>query len=192
MTAGRSALLVVDVQKDFCPGGALAVPDGDRVVPPLNRYVADAVARGWPVYVSRDWHPRVTQHFQPYGGEWPPHCVQDTEGATFHDDLRLPSSAIVISKGQDPDTPGYSALEGVTPEGRMLLEDLQARGIEHLYVGGLATDYCVRHSVLDSRRAGLEVTVLTDAIAGVDMKAGDSDRAIEEMQAAGAHLSGHL
>ena len=191
MTGSRSALLVVDVQKDFCPGGALAVPDGDRVVPPLNRYVADAVARGWPVYASRDWHPRVTQHFRPYGGEWPPHCVQGSEGADFHDDLRLPSSAIVISKGLASDKPGYSALEGCTPEGTLFLDDLRARGIEHLYVGGLATDYCVKHSVLDARRAGLEVTVLTDAIAGVELKAGDSERALDEMRGAGAHVTRH-
>ncbi|HEY5617862.1 MAG TPA: nicotinamidase [Vicinamibacterales bacterium] len=191
MTGSRSALLMVDVQKDFCPGGALAVPDGDRVVPPLNRYAADAAARGWPVYASRDWHPRVTQHFRPYGGEWPPHCVQDTEGATFHDDLQLPAGAVVISKGQASDSPGYSALEGRSPNGTTFLDDLRARGIGHLYVGGLATDYCVKHSVLDALRAGLEVTVLEDAIAGVDVKAGDSERALEEMRAAGAHISSH-
>jgi nicotinamidase/pyrazinamidase len=184
----RSALLVVDVQKDFCPGGALAVPGGDRVVPALNRHMAEAAARGWPVYASRDWHPRVTRHFTEYGGEWPPHCVQDTEGATFHTELRLPSSAIVISKGQTPDTPGYSALEGSTPEGTTLLADLQERQIGHLYVGGLATDYCVKHSVLDARRAGIDVTVLADAIAGVDLKAGDSARALEEMRIAGAKV----
>jgi nicotinamidase/pyrazinamidase len=187
----RSALLVVDVQKDFCPGGALAVPGGDRLVSVLNRHIAEANARGWLVYFSRDWHPRVTRHFKEYGGEWPPHCVQDTEGAMFHADLRLPSSAIVISKGQTPDKPGYSALEGSTPDGRTLLADLQDRQIEQLYVGGLATDYCVKHSVLDARRAGIDVTVLADAIAGVDLRAGDSARALEEMRAAGAKILEH-
>ena len=102
----RSALLVVDVQKDFCPGGALPMPDGDRVVPALNRYIADAGAQGMPVYASRDWHPAVTNHFKAYRGEWPPHCVQGTDGARFHQDLQLPESTIVISKGQDPHTPG--------------------------------------------------------------------------------------
>jgi len=184
----RSALLIVDVQKDFCPGGALPVPHGDRVVPVLNRYVANAVERGMPVYASRDWHPRVTRHFKEYGGEWPPHCVQNTDGGRFHPDLRLPESTIVISKGQDPDKPGYSALEGHTGDGKNLLADLQARHIDHLYVGGLATDYCVKQSVLDALAAGLKVTVLRDAIAGIDAQPGDADRAIAEMQERGAEI----
>jgi nicotinamidase/pyrazinamidase len=184
------ALLVVDVQKDFCPGGALAVPDGNRVVPALNRHIADAVAQGWPVYASRDWHPPVTEHFQAYGGEWPAHCVRESEGAQFHPDLQLPASTIIISKGQAPDKPGYSALEGSTPDGTLLADDLRSRGVEHLYVGGLATDYCVKASVIDARRAGLEVTVLGDAIAGVDVKPGDSARALEEMERAGATIAG--
>lgn len=142
-----------------------------------------------PVYASRDWHPPVTRHFQPYGGDWPPHCVQNSNGANFHEDLRLPPSAIVISKGQTPDSPGYSAFEGYTPCGRTFLSDLQERQIDHLYVGGLATDYCVKHSVLDARRIGLEVTVLGDAIAGVEVQPGDSARAIAEMRAAGAEVT---
>jgi nicotinamidase/pyrazinamidase len=189
-SADRSALLVVDVQKDFCPGGALAVPTGDRVVPALNRHIAEAAARGWPVYASRDWHPPVTRHFKAHGGEWPPHCVQNTDGAGFHRDLRLPDSAIIVSKGQAADSHGYSALEGYTPDGRTLLAELQERQIDHLYVGGLATDYCVKHSVLDAVRAGLKVTVLADSIAGVDAKPGDSAQAIAEMQAAGAEVTG--
>jgi nicotinamidase/pyrazinamidase len=182
----RSALLIVDVQKDFCPGGALAVPGGDRVVPVLNGHIANAEARGWTIYASRDWHPRETGHFQAFGGQWPPHCVQESEGARFHDALRLPPSAIVITKGQAPDSHGYSALEGLTPDGHTLLDDLRARQIERLYVGGLATDYCVKHSVLDARAAGLDVVVLGGAIAGVDLQPGDSTRALAEMEAAGA------
>lgn len=184
----RSALLVVDVQKDFCPGGALAVPGGDRVVPVLNQYIENAVAKGWVVYASRDWHPPVTRHFQPYGGEWPPHCVEDTEGASLHPDLRLPPSTIVISKGQDPENPGYSAFQGHTPEGQPLLADLHDRQIGHLYVGGLATDYCVKQSVIDALRNGFRVTLLADAIAGVEVQPGDSLRAIDEMRHAGADL----
>ncbi|MBI4265401.1 MAG: bifunctional nicotinamidase/pyrazinamidase [Acidobacteria bacterium] len=184
----RSALLVVDVQKDFCPGGALAVPEGDRVVPVLNRRIAEAAAHGWPIYASRDWHPPVTRHFKQYGGEWPPHCVQRTEGAAFHDALQLPASTVVVTKGQDPDSPGYSAFQGETPDGRPLLADLQKRRIDRLYVGGLATDYCVKHSVLDALRAGLKVTVIGDAIKGVDVTPGDSARAIDEMRAAGAEF----
>jgi nicotinamidase/pyrazinamidase len=188
MTGKRSALLVVDVQKDFCPGGALAVPGGDRVVPALNRHIADLTAQGSPVYASRDWHPPVTAHFKAYGGQWPPHCVQDTGGASFHEDLRLPASAIIISKGQDPERSGYSAFEGFTPDGRTFLSELYSRGIDHLFVGGLATDYCVKQSVLDALRLGFKVTVLGDAIAGVDVHAGDSERAIDAMRVAGAKI----
>lgn len=188
-TRARSALLVIDVQKDFCPGGALPVPGGDRVVPVLNRYLSDAAARHWPVYASRDWHPAVTRHFRPYGGEWPPHCVQDSEGARFHEALELPPVTTVISKGQDPDAPGYSAFQGYTPEGKTLAADLHERQVRHLYVGGLATDYCVKHSVLDALRAGFEVTVLGNAIAGVDVRPGDSARAIAEMREAGAKIA---
>jgi nicotinamidase/pyrazinamidase len=187
-----SALLVVDVQKDFCPGGALAVAEGDTVARTLNRHIADAAARGWPVYASRDWHPPVTRHFQAYGGEWPRHCVQDTEGAGFHADLQLPAGAIVVSKGQDPDAPGYSALQGRTSAGKLLLDDLRDRGVEHVYVGGLATDYCVKHSVLDLLKAGLSVTVLRDSIAGVDVQPGDSSRALAEMRNAGAEIAGSV
>jgi len=188
MAGTRSALLIVDVQRDFCPGGALAAPEGDRVIAPLNRYIDEAAARGWPVYASRDWHPRITRHFREYGGEWPVHCVEHTAGAEFHPALRLPSSAVIISKGQSAEKPGYSAFEGTTSQGRTLADDLKARGIDHLYVGGIATDYCVKHSVLDGRRAGFEVTVLEDAIAGVDVSPGDSARALEEMRAAGATI----
>ena len=189
MDGHRCALLIVDVQKDFCPGGSLAVPDGDRVVPALNRYIADATARGWPIYASRDWHPAVTSHFQAHGGEWPPHCVQHTDGATFHRDLQLPASTIVITKGESPDNPGYSALGGHTPQGDTLASALREAKIDHLYVGGLATDYCVKQSVLDARRMGLQVTVLGDAIAGVDVHPGDSTRAIDDMRRAGAEVS---
>jgi nicotinamidase/pyrazinamidase len=188
-SSNRSALLVVDVQKDFCPGGALAVRDGDRVVSALNRHIIAAAAHEWPVYASRDWHPPATRHFQAYGGEWPAHCIQHTDGARFHRDLRLPESAIVVSKGQEAASHGYSALEGLTPDGKTLLSDLQERQIDHLYVGGLATDYCVKHSVLDALRAGLKVTVLADSVAGVDVKPGDSSRAMDEMRAAGARVA---
>jgi nicotinamidase/pyrazinamidase len=191
MAGSDSALVIIDVQKDFCAGGALPVPDGDRVVPPLNRYIVDATTRGWPIYASRDWHPPVTKHFRQFGGEWPPHCVQGTDGAAFHDNLQLPPSVIVISTGQSPDDPGYSAFGGQRSDGTRLLDDLRERGVQHLYVGGLATDYCVRHSVLDALQAGFDVTVLTDAIAGIDVKAGDSERALNEMRAAGAQISSH-
>jgi nicotinamidase/pyrazinamidase len=190
MSTNRSALLVIDVQNDFCPGGSLAVPDGDRVLPALNRHLARAIDAGETVYASRDWHPAVTRHFQDYGGEWPQHCVQGTAGAAFHPALQLPDSVVVVTKGEDPDQPGYSAFEGRTPDGRAFLDDLRARGIDHLSIGGLATDYCVRHSVLDARRLGFAVTVLADAVAGVDVRPGDSAKAIAEMREAGARVIG--
>ena len=184
-----SALLVVDVQNDFCPGGALAVAAGNEVVASLNKYLEEAAIHDVPVYASRDWHPGETSHFERYGGIWPVHCVQQSHGAAFHPDLRLSATASIISKGDRPDTHGYSAFEGHTAEGTPLLEDLRDRGITHLFVGGLATDYCVKHSVLDALSAGLRVTVLEDAIAGVDVQPGDSARAIEEMRAKGADVA---
>jgi nicotinamidase/pyrazinamidase len=184
--AVRAALLVVDVQNDFCPGGALPVPDGHRVVTALNLHIARAVEQGMPVYASRDWHPPVTTHFAPYGGTWPVHCVRGTPGAEFHPQLRLPEAAAVVTKGESPDSHGYSAFEGRTAEGVPLPEELRQRGITRLFVGGLATDYCVRHSVLDALAAGLEVQLLQDAIAGVDVQPGDAAKALAEMRARGA------
>lgn len=183
-----AALIVVDMQKDFCPGGALPVPDGDRIVPTLNRYLAEARTRGMPVYASRDWHPAVTTHFKEFGGEWPPHCVQGAEGAQFHADLHLPADAIVVAKGDDPSAPGYSAFEGHTANGATLLDDLQSRHITRLYVTGVATDYCVKATALDGIRAGFDVRILRDAIAGIDLHPGDVDRALDELTRAGARV----
>jgi nicotinamidase/pyrazinamidase len=190
MDADRtSALLIVDVQNDFCPGGALAVPDGDSVVAPLSKLAARFGALGRPVYASRDWHPRDSTHFKENGGIWPVHCVQDTAGARLHGDLQLPPSAMIVTKGQGRRDDGYTAMVGEVAGRGSLLADLQARGVSHLYVGGLATDYCVKHSVLDALRQGLGVTVLTDAIRPVDVAEGDGDRALDEMKRAGAELA---
>jgi nicotinamidase/pyrazinamidase len=182
----HSALLLVDVQNDFCTGGALAVPNSEQVVAALNRHIAAAEGRGIPVYASRDWHPAKTRHFKAHGGPWPVHCVQNTSGAAFHPALRLPAATIIVTKGARDDDHGYSAFEGTTATGDTLAADLRRRGVTRLYVGGLATDYCVRASVLDALDAGLQVTVLGDAIAGVDVNAGDSERARAEMRARGA------
>jgi nicotinamidase/pyrazinamidase len=181
------ALLVIDVQNDFCPGGALPVPAGDRVVPVLNRLIEDFEASRSPVYASRDWHPPDTSHFREFGGPWPPHCIAGTPGADLHPALRLPPDAVLVSTGQGRDDDGYSAFEGTTKGGARLDEDLWKRGIEELYVGGLATDYCVRATVLDARRAGFRVTVITDAIAGIGEDT--TRRALEEMKEAGARLA---
>jgi nicotinamidase/pyrazinamidase len=185
----HSALLVVDVQRDFCPGGALAAPTGDQILPALNQHIAEARKRGVPVYASRDWHPAVTTHFKPYGGEWPPHCVQGSEGAQFHQELQLPPDTIVISKGDRPDEAGYSAFDGRTPTGRPLLDDLRERGIDTVYVAGLTAEYCVKQTALDAAKAGLDVVVLQNAVGGLDMQPGDADRALNEMRDAGAAIA---
>lgn len=189
MAAEKSGLLVVDVQNDFCPGGALAVAEGDRVVPVLNAYLERFAAAGRPIYASRDWHPAVTKHFAAYGGTWPPHCIQGSEGAELHSGLRLPPGAEIVTKGTAPEDEGYSAFEGVVPDGTPFPEQLRRDGVTHLYLGGLATDYCVRASALDARRAGLDVTLLVDAVRGVNLHPDDSERAIEEMRAAGVELA---
>jgi nicotinamidase/pyrazinamidase len=185
----RDALIVVDVQNDFCPGGALGVPGGDAVVPVMNRYLERFGAAGAPVYLSRDWHPAVTRHFKAYGGVWPPHCVQGTRGAEFHPGLAPPAGAVVVSKGMDPEQDAYSAFQAEDPSGRPFPAVLERQGVRRVYVGGLATDYCVRATALDAARAGLEVVLLTDAIGAVDLEPGDGARALEEMRAAGARLA---
>lgn len=184
----KSALLVVDVQKDFCPGGALEVPDGDRVVPVINRYMEFFRAAGLPVLATRDWHPEETIHFEEQGGGWPPHCVKGTEGAEFHPGLNLGEGAIIITKGDDPGEDAYSGFDGRDPSGTPLEEALESLEVERLYVCGLATDYCVRQTVLDALERGFAVTVLADAIAGVEMEEGDSEKAVEEMKRQGAEM----
>ena len=184
--ATGDALLIVDVQNDFCPGGALAVPEGDAVVPVLNRYAARFHDAGLPVYASRDWHPRETRHFREGGGPWPPHCVAETEGAAFHPELDLPASTMVLSKGTDPRDDGYSAFEARTAGGHLLEDDLRQHDVRRLFIGGLATDYCVRASVIDAAEAGFRPVLLLDAIRGLDVEPGDQARALDRMLRNGA------
>jgi nicotinamidase/pyrazinamidase len=179
-------LLVVDVQNDFCAGGTLAVPEGDRVIEPINRLMASYATAEIPIFASRDWHPPGSRHFADHGGPWPVHCVAETPGAAFHPDLQLPADAILVSKGQAIDTDGYSAFEGTLPSGARLGKALEAHGITDLVVCGLATDYCVRASVLDAIRFGLRVEVVSGAIAPVDPAAGGT--ATGEMRTSGATL----
>ena len=151
------ALLIVDVQKDFCPGGALPIKDGDQVVPILNHWIAKAVAQGVPIYASRDWHPVGHLSFQECGGLWPVHCIQDTDGASFHPDLQLPDSVIKVTKGTRFDRDQNSAFDETG-----LAEELRREGIKHLFIGGLAEDVCVFATVLDACREGFEVTLISD------------------------------
>lgn len=183
-----TALLIVDVQNDFCPGGALPVPEGDKVVPVLNRAIERFRQVGAPVIASRDWHPEKSTHFAAYGGQWPVHCVQNTEGAAFHPDLRLPDDAIIVSKGRGENEDAYSAFDARAEDGTPLESVLKAKEVKRLVVGGLATDYCVRASVLDALERGFEVLVLRDAVRGVDVQPGDSEKALAEMQSKGAKL----
>ncbi|HST52383.1 MAG TPA: nicotinamidase [Pyrinomonadaceae bacterium] len=178
----KKALIVVDVQNDFCPGGSLAVERGDEVIEPLNRLIHEFLTRGEPVFKSRDWHPSKTRHFSMYGGTWPVHCVQNTHGAEFHKDLAEDLRIRIISKGLG-DEDQYSAFDGTT-----LAEELRARGVEEVWVGGLATDYCVKNTVLDALREGFKVKALTEAMRAVNLRPGDDARAVEEMQSAGAEI----
>jgi len=175
------ALLVVDVQNDFCPGGALPVEEGDRVIPVLNEWIAAARERGLPVYASRDWHPRDHVSFQGEGGDWPPHCLQDSPGAAFHPDLALPPDTVLISKGVRFDHDQLSAFHDTGFATRLARD-----GVRRLFVGGLAQDVCVRATVLDARKAGHDVHVIVSATRAVSAE--DGRAALREMERAGAVL----
>jgi nicotinamidase/pyrazinamidase len=178
----KRALIVVDVQNDFCPGGALAVAQGDEVVAPLNKLIEEFLERGEPVFKSRDWHPEKTRHFAAYGGTWPVHCVQNTKGAEFHPELIDDMHIRVVSKGLG-DEDSYSAFD-VTD----LVLQLHRLGVEEVWVGGLATDYCVKNTVLDALKEGFRVKAFKNAMRAVELKPGDGERAIAEMQNAGAEI----
>jgi nicotinamidase/pyrazinamidase len=174
-------LLIVDVQRDFLPGGSLAVPLGDAVIPVLNRYLALWRERGLPVFATRDWHPPAHCSFREQGGPWPPHCVAGSHGAEFPSALDLPPTAVVISKGDAPDRDSYSGFQETA-----LHERLRAAGVRRVFVGGLATDYCVLATVRDAAALGYAVRVLTDAVKAVDVHPGDGQRAQDEMARLGA------
>jgi len=178
------ALLVVDVQNDFLPGGALGITGGDSVLAPLNRLLGAWRARGLPVYLTRDWHPPGHCSFAERGGPWPVHCVAGTTGAEFSTQLERAAGDVVISKATRPDRDAYSALDG-TP----LADELRRAGVHRIVVGGLATDYCVRATGLDARAAGLEVVVLRDAVCAVNVQPGDGAAALSELASAGADLA---
>ena len=175
------ALVIVDVQKDFLPGGALAVPDGDAIVPVLNRYLRLFVEKHLPIFATRDWHPPDHCSFREQGGPWPPHCIAESDGAQVADGLKLPPSARVISKATRPEADAYSGFEGTDLEGA-----LRRCAAGRLWIGGLATDYCVGGTVKDAISRGFEVLLLRDAIRPVDVEPGDGGRAVEEMIRRGA------
>lgn len=179
-------LLLVDPQNDFCPGGSLPVAGGDRVMPVLTTWAMTARRAGVPIFVSRDWHPPRTTHFNEFGGVWPPHCVSGTRGAEFHPDLQLPPEAIVVSKGMGEREDAYSAFQARTEAGRPLAKLLEQANVRHLYVGGLATDYCVKSSTLDALRLGYAVTLIPDGMRAVNLQPTDEEQALAEMRAAGA------
>jgi len=177
---GVDALLIVDFQNDFTPGGALPVERGDEIAGPVN-----ALAERFDLVIAtRDWHPPDHGSFAAQGGPWPVHCVADTPGAQFHPALDEQLVDVVIDKGQDPATEGYSGFEATGLE-----QLLREREIDHVTVVGLATDYCVKNTTLDALRKGFGVTVDSNAVRPVDVEPGDGERALEELRAAGASIA---
>lgn len=177
----KKALIIVDVQNDFCPGGALGVPEGHKIVPVINKYIKIFIKNKSPVFATRDWHPVKTRHFKDFGGVWPIHCLQNSKGAVFHPDLRLPKDTILLYKGMDPDKDAYSAFQAEDTTGIGLYNLLKRLDVRELYIAGLATDYCVKHTAIDALKHGFKVKILTDAVQGVDLKPGDSEEAIKKI-----------
>ncbi len=193
----KKALLVVDIQNDFCPGGALGISGGDKVIPFVNNYIKIFSKNKLPIFISRDWHPKKTKHFSRYsgipsktgkkfGGLWPMHCVRNTKGASFHPELKIPGEAIIISKGMDPKEDSYSAFQAKDAGGQSLGNLLKIFGVEEIYIAGLATDYCVKYSAIDALKSGFKVKILKDAIQGVNIKPTDSKEALAQITAMGA------
>ena len=178
------ALIVVDVQADFCHGGSLEVRNGDDIVPLLNPVIRAFDRLAAPIFFTRDWHPPHHISFKERGGEWPPHCVQGTPGAEFHPGLLVPRGATVISKGDDPNKEAYSGFQGTDLEAL-----LRARGVGETVIGGLATEYCVKESSLDAMRAGFTVYLMEDCVRPVDLGLGDGKRALQQLVKSGARLT---
>lgn len=182
--SGADALIIVDVQNDFCPGGSLAVAGGDRVAAALTVIAREFTRRGATAFATQDWHPAGHSSFKEQGGPWPPHCVQGTSGAELHPNLTLPDGTTVVRKGTNPKVDAYSGFLDSELE-----KLLRQAGIRRAFVAGIATDYCVLNTVLDARKLGFETHVLADAVAAVDVKPGDGDRAIRKMESAGAGIT---
>lgn len=180
----ESALILVDIQNDFCPGGALAVREGDLIVPIVNRLIPR-----FPLVIStQDWHPINHISFKAQGGPWPPHCVQGTAGALLHSDLETDRIAHYFRKASSPGKDDYSEFEGKDEQGRSLDEVLKDYGVKRIYVVGLATDYCVLETVLDGLKYGYEVYAVTDAMRAVNVGPDDGEKALYKMVSSGANL----
>ena len=179
-----AALILVDIQNDFCPGGALAVNEGDQIVPAVNLLIPE-----FPLVIStQDWHPPNHISFKEQGGPWPPHCVQGTRGAELHSDLKTDTIAHYFRKASSPDKDDYSEFAGKDDRGRSLDEVLRSHGVKKLYAVGLATDYCVLETVIDGLRHGYEVYAVTDAMRAVNVNPADGAEALQKMAGSGAHL----
>ncbi len=172
------ALLIVDVQNDFCPGGALPIEAGDAIVPVLNEWINAAENAGIRIYVSRDWHPESHMSFDSEGGAWPPHCIQDSDGAAFHSELSLPAGAVIVTKGTRFDRDQYSAFDETG-----LADELARRNVRRVWIAGLALDVCVRATALDAAKEGLEVHLIKTATRPVTLEGGS--KALEELERAG-------
>lgn len=175
----RDAIIIVDPQNDFCPGGSLAVRHGDEIFDPINRMLP----KFRHVFATQDWHPPDHRYFQAFGGPWPFHCIQGTRGAEFHPKLDVSRIQEVVRKGTDPELDGYSGFAGTD-----LADRLRARGVERVFIAGLATDYCVKATAIEAVKNGFETYVLVDAVRAVDLQPGDGERALQEMEKAGVHL----
>lgn len=180
------AILIVDAQNDFFPGGSLGVPGGDKIIPVLNEMIKEAKQKNLPIIASRDWHPIDHCSFKEFGGPWPVHCVQNTEGAAFHVEVDIPEDAFIINKAVDKHHESYSAFEGHTPKGRSLTELLNDLGITRVWIGGLALDYCVKASVLDGTKENFDIKVVMDATRAIDTEL--QHLVLDEISQAGAEL----
>jgi len=182
--APSDALIVTDVQRDFCPGGALAVKGGDEIIPIINKLIPKFEH----VVYTRDWHPADHISFSNtpefVDKSWPVHCLADSPGAQFHPDLNVPEGAWLVNKGTHPEREAYSAFEGTD-----LAKELERRGIERVFICGLATDYCIKNTALDALRRGFQTIVLVDAIRGVDVPPGSAEEAVDDMRSSGVRIT---
>jgi nicotinamidase/pyrazinamidase len=179
----KDALIVVDLQNDFLPGGALAVPHGDQIIEPIQKLLQHFQEANLPVFATRDWHPRNHCSFQEQGGPWPPHCIAGTWGAEFPKSFRLPPNAVVFSKATTPQKDAYSGFDGTE-----LPSLLKSQNITHVFICGLATEYCVLNTVRDAKKHGLEVYLVIPAIHAIALKPTDESQALSQMEALGVNF----